>query len=878
MNHSVTVVVPVYNAEKYLEGCLESLAAQTIRKAELEVLLVNDGSVDGSRAICERWCKEHPWMRLIDRENGGPSAARNEGIRRAAGRYIMYLDSDDKLSPDSVKAVRDFFTAHEDEVDIVTYPIVRHQNGRRWPVHYRYRYVKETGVYDCNEKPFFSQGTINVCVRNFGPDNILFEPDRFHHEDETYVTANMERRWKFGYTTDAEYLYNKDNDASIMATNFHAYYIFEENTAWFERLFAAYPKQVPPYLQGLLLNDIEWKLRGDLLFPWHYEKVDLEQATERLRALVRRLDACMIMRHPQMSQRQKIFWLRFAGKEIAVHADNADCVRVNVPGEADYLKPPRPPKADEEESEPAPDYGCVLTRTRRMAAVIRRKRLQNGKFSCYGYLDTVCFTAAAETPMPLFFAEEDKVLRQIRLFDSCESFISPRLRIGRMYGFHYEQKPETLKALRFFVFLNGQLMPLRLKYGGQHFPALHFKRFRQLSFWWNLLLKAKLRFERVPTSSLVVHPKRPKPPRRPIWLYYDPHPGRNASAFLQFQHDFEKKDGVRRYYLLRNEQDAALFSPAQRKKLIPRHGKKHVWAYLRCDWILTSELALAAVSPFVHGRVERLAESLFLRWRMVYLQGGVHQFARQNWYYAERGLADKVVVAAPAEYDCFREVYGFWPEQLIQAGPARYDMLDRDSAPEGRVLLAPGWRAYLMHGKEPAHGRVRASDFYKNLYAFLSDPALAALLEARGLALDVCLHPKFASLGDLFAVDCPRVCVITEQPMLTRYDACITDITSLSYDFGYLGRYVQYFLPDGPQLRAGMHELRVFDLPQEFGPHAETPEQALEQLRAAAERSFAVEEAYRERMEGFFYSLENRREIVYGAILTPSPAARPPRA
>ena len=864
MKHRITVIVPVYNAEKYLEGCLESLAAQTIRKDKMEVLLVNDGSTDGSRAICERWCARHPWMRLINRPNGGPSAARNDGIRQAAGRYLMYLDADDTLSPGSVKAVRDFFAAHEDEVDIVTYPIVRHQNGRRWPVHYRYKYVNKTGIYDCNEKPFFAQGTINVCVRNFGEENILFEPDRFHHEDETYVTANMERRWKFGYTTDAEYLYNKDNDDSIMATSFHAFYIFEENTAWFERMFAAYPERVPLYLQGLLVNDIEWKLRGGLLFPWHYEGTASEEAMERLRALVRRLDARMIIQHPQMSQRQKIFWLNFAGnRNIEAHADNADCVRVSVPG--------------------GPD--CVLTRTRRMAARIQNKRMEDGRFSCYGYLDTVYFTASPGTPKPLFFAEEDGALRQIPLFDSCESYITPRLRIGRMFGFHYQQKPDTLTTLRFFVFLKNQLMPLRLKYGGQHFLALHFKRFRHFSFWWSLLLKAKLRLERVPTSSLVVHAKKPKPPKRPIWLYYDPTPGQGSNAYLQFQHDFEKKDRVRRFFLLRNQEDAALFSPAQKKYLIPRHGKKHIRAYLRCEWILTSELALAAVSPFAHRRVERLAESLFLHYKIVYLQDGVHQFARQNWYYAERGLAEKIVISSPVEYDCFREIYGYRPGQLIQAGLARYDTLDREATAqkaigaataqkaigavvsEGRVLFAPSWRKYLMHGNEPARTRVRASDYYKNIFAFLNDPSLASLLETHKFELDVHLHPKFVALADLFAMDCPRIHILEEPPVLTCYNACITDIASIAYDFGYLGRYVQYFLPDGPQFRAGMHEHRAFDLPQRFGPHAQTPEEALAQLRKAALRKFAPEEEVLRQMQNFFYPLEDGREKVYRAVM-----------
>ena len=162
---------------------------------------------------------------------------------------------------------------------------------------------------------------------------------------------------------------------------------------------------------------------------------------------------------------------------------------------------------------------------------------------------------------------------------------------------------------------------------------------------------------------------------------------------------------------------------------------------------------------------------------------------------------------------------------------------------------------------------MQASDYYQGLCAFLSDPALALMLETYELVLDVYPHPKFAGLADLFAVERPRVNVLEEPPVLTRYDACVTDISSVAYDFAYLGRYVQYFLPDCPQFRAGMHELRVFEPPQVFGPHAETPENALAQLCEAAKRGFAPEEEYRERMEGFFYQLEDGLEKVYRAIM-----------
>ena len=122
--YKVTVVIPVYNVERYLEDCLDSLLRQTIPQSEMEVLMVNDGSVDGSLEICERFSEAHDNFKVLSQENRGVSAARNNGIRNAKGKYILYLDADDTLSSETAKNVTDFFDEHYEEVDVVTYPLV----------------------------------------------------------------------------------------------------------------------------------------------------------------------------------------------------------------------------------------------------------------------------------------------------------------------------------------------------------------------------------------------------------------------------------------------------------------------------------------------------------------------------------------------------------------------------------------------------------------------------------------------------------------------------------------------------------------------------------------------------------------------------------
>ena len=93
----ISVIIPVYNAERYLRECLTSLVNQTFRA--YEIIAVNDGSTDGSLAILRHFQKDWPQLRVIDQENGGVSAARNVGMAAARGEYLGFMDADDTVAP-----------------------------------------------------------------------------------------------------------------------------------------------------------------------------------------------------------------------------------------------------------------------------------------------------------------------------------------------------------------------------------------------------------------------------------------------------------------------------------------------------------------------------------------------------------------------------------------------------------------------------------------------------------------------------------------------------------------------------------------------------------------------------------------------------------
>ncbi|HCT90057.1 MAG TPA: hypothetical protein DF613_01545 [Lachnospiraceae bacterium] len=89
----ISIIVPIYNIEKYLSQCLKSICGQTYK--DIEIILVNDGSTDGSGAICEAYKQKDSRIHIIHRENGGPVSARKAGVRAASGRYIAFVDGDD---------------------------------------------------------------------------------------------------------------------------------------------------------------------------------------------------------------------------------------------------------------------------------------------------------------------------------------------------------------------------------------------------------------------------------------------------------------------------------------------------------------------------------------------------------------------------------------------------------------------------------------------------------------------------------------------------------------------------------------------------------------------------------------------------------------
>lgn len=124
----ISVIVPFYNVEAYFEECLRSIASQSV--TNLEVLLIDDGSLDGSRAIADRWAAQDSRFRVVTRPNGGLGAARNTGVREARGTYLTFVDSDDQLTAGALGAL--LASAEETGSQIVVGSVQRFDSTGSW--------------------------------------------------------------------------------------------------------------------------------------------------------------------------------------------------------------------------------------------------------------------------------------------------------------------------------------------------------------------------------------------------------------------------------------------------------------------------------------------------------------------------------------------------------------------------------------------------------------------------------------------------------------------------------------------------------------------------------------------------------------------------
>ena len=185
-NYKVSVIIPVYNTERYLRDTVNSLINQKYNFSDIEVILVNDGSTDHSLDICNEYSSKYDNVTTINKKNSGVSDTRNQGFAKSHGEYIMFLDSDDLLNRDSLKYLVKFLDEHS-EVDFVI-SRVRHFEGSDCWHFMDFRFKTNKDVIDVNENIRYTQyHSTGILIRRKAIENNKFDKNIKFGEDMKFM-------------------------------------------------------------------------------------------------------------------------------------------------------------------------------------------------------------------------------------------------------------------------------------------------------------------------------------------------------------------------------------------------------------------------------------------------------------------------------------------------------------------------------------------------------------------------------------------------------------------------------------------------------------------------------------------------------------------
>lgn len=218
----ISIIIPVYNVEKYLPQCVDSILAQTYQ--DFEVILVDDGSPDGSPAICNEYAQKDARVRVIHQPNAGVSAARNNGMSVAKGDWISFVDSDDWVDSDYLAN----FKMEEDDADLII-------QGLEYYDHRNNKFFKQVRVNDCvlednqNFKQLIADNNLllsgypvaKAYRSSLFDGHLKFDTLISYHEDHIFALEAMAASKKIRLSDSISYKYRYYHTNNTLSTKRH---------------------------------------------------------------------------------------------------------------------------------------------------------------------------------------------------------------------------------------------------------------------------------------------------------------------------------------------------------------------------------------------------------------------------------------------------------------------------------------------------------------------------------------------------------------------------------------------------------------------------------------------------------------------------------
>lgn len=884
--YEISVVIPIYNVEKYLEETILSVINQTIGfKEHIQMILVNDGSPDNSEEICLKYQEKYPDNILyIKKENGGVSSARNEAIPYIQGKYVNFLDSDDKWEPDAFALIYDFFEKNYQKVDVVAGRIHNFEANERYHV-LDYKFEETRIAYLRTRYDFIQLHVTSTIIKREAIGAHRFSTELKYGEDAAFLNEILIDKCAYGIVREAEYMYRKRwNQSSAIQNqlNSQSYYVDSPRYFW-SALFEACRKKhgtILDFIQYTVMYDIGWRIKKDAR-----ENLNEEQFQEYKNTI------CDILQdiEDRMIVNQKTLGIGF--KVYALSLKYRRDVRKELIYDTDSLLFHNIPLLDFSQEKRLISIEILEVRSKKLhlegrintwlpdedyevRAEVGKKRYKVQPFYISHYdsecLDGLCYRGkgfSLNIPLP----EEECELTFSFWY---RQIYRKKVRFGAGKFSHLNSEDTSYYCSRNYLVTKDKKRMIIKRTNRKErlaYETAYQKTLKELELPESLA-------EEIDLKELVTYRKwyffLRGMKQKEIWLISD----RFEQADDNGEHLFRylmnhKPKGVNVYFVLEKS------SPdyERMKKYGPVVEYNSFWyklLFLLSDKIISSQANDSCITSFSKG-------NLYMRdlyhFKFVCLQHGIAKNDYSKWLYRLNKNIKLLVTSAKPERESFLQCnYGYTEDVIQLTGLPRYDNLMRlgkNTKESKKIVIIPTWRKslrLLTDGDKSLYSEeFKNSEFFEFYDRLIQDERILSSMREKGYEGLLCLHPLMQEQwvdfhgNEVFKVNQGKV---NYQKVLPESSLLVTDYSSVAFDFSYLKRPMIYAQFDREEFfSTHNYEKGYFDDERDgFGPVCMNYEETVSAILAMLENNCRLEPEYARRIEAFYeyFDEDNCKRVV----------------
>jgi CDP-glycerol glycerophosphotransferase (TagB/SpsB family)/glycosyltransferase involved in cell wall biosynthesis len=866
----------IYNVESYLEEAIESVIRQTLDfRRHVQLILVNDGSPDNSDAICRRYQAQYPDnIVYVHKKNGGVSSARNEGLKHVRGKYVNFLDADDKLSENTLYEVFSFFEKNYDEVDIVSIPIFFFE-GQSGPHILNYKFQKTRVIDILKEYDMVQLSSSSAFIKAAALHGVSFNEQLHYAEDAEFLNRIILRKCTLGVLQNATYYYRRrlnEGSAIQQSTTRKEWYTQSlKNFSLGSIKYAIEEKQhVPKYIQYTVMYDLQWKFNvGQLNVLDGQERLEF---FEMIREVLSYIDDEIILqqRHMNIHRKHYVLSLKHGGR----HHYQKVFVEDNV----------------------------LLYHGNRFVQSLKEQPVTIEILEIKGSIISLEGIFGS-----LFLKEEIELVVQCNgkeyVATSVDRPTQCLYSLGNVvkdfYGFKVDVKLDILEkkiqSLKFYARIQGAAVPVGINMGkfsklshvqGSYYAKGNFivcleddqliikknsrlSRFNHELKLLNNLYKlnqegsrkailARIAYRFLKTLSLY----------KEIWLFMDRQDKADDNAEHLFKYAVTQRDKCKKYFVVRkNSPDYNRMK--QHGKVIPFGSYRHKLMQLAAAKIISSHADDLVLNPFY--TMEKYYRDL-MDFDFIFLQHGIILHDLSKWLNRYNKNIKMFVTSAKPEYESIlQDNYQYDHHVVKLVGLPRYDnLLNRD---QKQILIMPTWRKGIVSeidpntGLRPYNKAFKFSEYFRIYNALINDHRLLEASKKHGYRIVFFPHPNihqqlcdFDKNSNVQFIDYHS----SYQQLFNESSMLVTDFSSVAFDVAYLKKPIVYFHGIDNHHEKGYFNYETMG----FGEICHDYDTLVSVIIEYIENGCRMKDKYIKRVETFYAYMDQKNcERVYNEII-----------